>query len=286
VAARIGNNAGAVFEDELTGQVAVLPGTDVLTLRGFFEQAPYYTDPDPGGISAAGSDLTISGNGGVVRVRSPITVGERSAVPAEGSGIVLMGRHEYAVAELTSVPTTPQWLTIPGRPGQSLAETSFRVTTLGFTGGTLPWSRFNPNGVYEPPSFPVYQVGVLESYTYFVDPQLRLMRVRRRAGRATAVEPVAMHIGGLQAALAVDLDHDGQIGRDEWLSDPEAEVVAAGTVMMLRITVLGLTPFPVDGWREPAATFAVEDMSPPGHSWRQARWCRMQVTARLRSFMP
>jgi hypothetical protein len=287
VAVQIHNNVDGVIDEELAGSVTALVGSDVLTLRGFFEQHPFFVDPNRG-------DIKLSGDRGAVSVPTTPAFGRvgPTAVPSAGSGIVLMGRSRYAVAEVSAVPAGSGWLREPSdhdQPQQSVAEEG--SIKLGFIGGTLPWSRFNSGGTYLPPRFPVYQVGFLDSYTYYVDPQLRLMRVRGRSNGASAPEPVAMHIGGLQVAMAVDVNLDGQIEASEWFQDPDPELVAGGNPRMLRVTVLGQTPFTIDGWVEPAETFAVEDMEPPASAGAavdplRARWCRIQVTALLRSFGP
>jgi hypothetical protein len=287
VAAQIHNNVGGVIEGGLAGPVNALAGSDVLTLRGFFELQPFFVDPTRG-------DIRLSGDRGAVSIRARPVPGrpDLAAAPGAGSGIVLMGRSQYAVAEVSAMPAGPGWLRDPSghdQPSHSAVEEGF--FDLGFTGGTLPWSRFNIGGIYLPPRFPIYQVGFLDSYTYYVDTQLRLMRIRGRPGGASAPEPVAMHIGGLQVALAVDTNRDGEIEASERLQNPDPELVAIGRPRMLRITVLGRTPFAVDGWHEPATTFAVEDMKPPTSAGTavdpaRAKWCRIQVTALLRSFGP
>jgi hypothetical protein len=203
IAAQVRSNVSGVIDDELAGSVTALAGSDILTLRGFFEQQPFFISPGSG-------DLTLAGERGLIRVRKRSSGRlDLAAVPGTGSGIVLIGRGQYAVAEVAAVPAGPGWVNDTAEAIQSVAGQD--IIDIGFTGGTLPWSRFNIDGIYQPPRFPVYQVGFLDSYTYFVDPQLRLMRIRGRSGGIPAPEPVAMHIAGLQVALAVDSNLDGQI---------------------------------------------------------------------------
>ncbi len=126
---------------------------------------------------------------------------------------------------------------------------------------------------------------MLDTYTYYVDPDFRLMRLRAdgSANGATA-QPVAVNIGGLQVALGVDTNRDGQV--DVWQTAPTAAGIAGNRVVSMRITVLGRTPIELPGWEEPAATFGVAtDTQAVDAEGRRAKWRRVDVVATLRNYL-
>lgn len=289
LAVQIRSNLDGVFSDEFAATFQVMPGSDVLTLRGFFERRPCFVDPSLTADGPLGADVVFTSSGGTIRVRPQVGAGEQELdrFPGVGSGIVLMGQGRYAVAEVISALF--ETVNLPAVPPRYPEPQRARVLHVGFRGGSV-WDRFNPDGgPYRRPDFEVSRVGFLDSYTYFVDPQLRLMRVRGRAEFASVIEPLAMNIGGLQAALGVDADRDGEVER--WFVDPRPMDMRHAGRPTLRVTVLGRTPFPVDGWQEPQETFAVEDMEAPAEAPsgelgpRNARWRRMQVEAVLRNLV-
>jgi len=248
--------------------VTVLTGADVLTLRGFFEIPPFFTDRTDFGFSGANT----------VRIRESNALGTlindfssfSGADLFRGRGIMFMGRGQYAVGQVAAATT------IAGVAPN-------RTMTINLEGTpNAAWSGLNPAGVY-PPVFDVYRAGILESYTYYVRPDLTLMRMRAdaSAGGGTS-QPVAVNIGGLQIALGVDTDDDGLV--DSWQAAPTAAGVAPDQVLGMRITVLGRTPFGVPDWTEPAETFAVEDMN-INVADRGAKWRRIEVAAALRNYL-
>ena len=268
MAGRIQNNrSGNVTTD--FGTVQVIPGSDVVTLRGFFEVDPFFTNRFD--IDTTAQTVTVR------ELRTP-TVGadiinDLNAVPGPGSlvgrGIAFMGRRQFIVGQVTSAAI------VDAAPDRHLV--------IGFAGGSAPWPSINEGGAAmtgTDPDFDVYRVGIFDSYTYFVSPN----RVLRRVGPNTGPlgEPVAVNIGSLQADLGLDTNADGLA--DTWSPTLTAVQVAAGDVVGMQIGVFGRTPFEVSQWREPAQTFAGFDL-PINLVNRGAKWRRMQVVASLRNFI-
>jgi prepilin-type N-terminal cleavage/methylation domain-containing protein len=250
------------------GSVGAIEGSDVLTLRGFFEIAPFFTDRTDlgsGTITIRESDAgeVINENFDLVDVNG-----------LEGRGLFFMGRMdqgEYAVGQIDKKSSMDG--TAPNR-----------TLTIDFMAGAAQWSNLNPAGIsVTPVPFDVYRVGVLESYTYYVDPDFTLQRMRANssAGGASS-EPVAINIGSLQVGLGIDSNNDNQV--DLWAPGPTAAQVAGNRVIGMRITVLGRTDRMVPGWTEPAATFAVEDMDANDVD-RTAKWRTIEVAAALRNYL-
>ncbi|HHQ47336.1 MAG TPA: prepilin-type N-terminal cleavage/methylation domain-containing protein, partial [Acidobacteria bacterium] len=265
VAAEILDNVSS-FTDDAGVSHTTLAGADVLKVRGFFESTPYFVLP-------ANVDLSS----GTVKISEKTPSGkiqDFSHLPGQGKGLVLMGRNQYAVAKVSAQPTI------------SSGTSPNRTMTITFsTGDGGIWESLNPNGTWTAPTFDVYRVGVLDSYNYFVDPDLQLQRWRASAANSGngSVEPVALNIGGLQVAMGMDADRNGIIAPTEWYytkdntsGPPVAAVVGAPVpslpMTVLRITVLGRTPFPVRGWQEPVATFNAEDMPLPSAEARRSKW--------------
>ena len=268
--------AGSLDSDQSTnfttpfGAVAVVDGSDVLTLRGFFEVAPFFTDrtdivgpPDRVEVRESDSGIVINDNFDSV---DPATL--------EGRGLFFSGKidqNEYAVGQVSGGATMTG--TAPNR-----------TLAIKFASGVSPWTGLNPTGVTIPPAFDSYRVAVFDSYTYYVRPDFTLMRMRAddSAGGATP-QPVAVNIGSLQVALGLDTSGDGVA--DTWATAPTATTVAAANrVVAMRITVLGRTPRAVPDWTEPAATFTVEDMDITDVD-REHKWRRIEVVAALRNYL-
>jgi prepilin-type N-terminal cleavage/methylation domain-containing protein len=253
------------------GDVDAVEGSDVLTLRGFFEIKPFFTDRTDIGVSTVA--VRESDAGEVINDNFDLI----DAPSLTGRGLFFMGKmdqNEYAVAQIVA--------------GSAITGTApDRLLTINFAAGTAQWSNLNPATVSFPLSFSVYRVGVLESYTYFVSPDFTLQRTRAdaTAGGPTpgaSTEPVAINIGSLQIALGVDANDDGQV--DAWQVAPTASTVAGTDAIAMRITVLGRTPREVADWTEPAATFQVEDMDIDDVN-RFAKWRRIEVAAALRNYL-
>jgi len=253
------------------GSVDVVTGSDVITLRGFFEVAPFFTDRTDLGAST----ITIRESDAGEVINDNLNLVDVSGL--EGRGLFFMGRMdqgEYAVAQITG--TSAVTGTAPDR-----------TLTISFGAGSAQWSLLNPAGVSPPPVFDVYRVGVMESYTYYVDPDFTLQRMRAdgSTGGSTpgaSSEPVAVNIGSLQVALGVDSNADNQV--DAWMAAPTAAQIAGNRVIGMRITVLGRTSREVPDWTEPAAIFAVEDMDINDIN-RFAKWRRIEVAAALRNYL-
>lgn len=251
------------------GNVMVAKGSDVLTLRGFFELPPFFCER--GDFSMASVAIRESDAGEVIN--EGLTNIDPDAL--EGRGLFFMGRmdqQEYAVGQIAN--------------GSAITGTEpDRTLTIPFAVGTAAWSNLNPAGISVSSGVPfdTYRVGVFESYTYFVDEDFVLQRMRADADASGATsEPVAVNIGSLQIALGVDNNGDNQV--DAWMAAPTIAQIAGNRVIGMRITVLGRTGRMVQDWEEPVATFAVEDMDSDDVN-RFHRWRTIQVAAALRNYL-
>jgi type II secretory pathway pseudopilin PulG len=248
------------------GNVDVAEGSDVLTLRGFFEVSPFFVLPQ---------DYNKSGSGTYdIHEQNPLNevvndFNSFTDTGLKGRGVVFMGEGLYCVGKVGLVNLVTG--TAPDR----------RLILTHEAGDTL-WPTLNSDLASYPPGFRVHRVGILDSYTFFVDPQHRLMRLRVSGGTVTP-QPVAVNIGALQIALGIDTNNDGLI--DTWNNNPTGpDVVAGRRVIGMRVTVLGRTPFSVSDWQEPVATFQVEDANANDYD-RTAKWRRIEVSATLRNFL-
>ena len=74
-----------------------------------------------------------------------------------------------------------------------------------------------------------------------MSPDNILRRVRVSGGTVNA-EPVAINVGGLQVALGVDDNNNGQVEDGEWVTTPSgAGEITNRNVLKMRVTVLGRT---------------------------------------------
>jgi prepilin-type N-terminal cleavage/methylation domain-containing protein len=249
------------------GTVAVLDGSDVLTMRGFFELAPFFIDRTD---VLTGPDRVLvreSDAGRVINQQFDLV----QAAGLEGRGFFLMGnldQGEYAVGQIDS--------------GSAFSGTApDRTLSIPFVTGSAQWSGLNRSGVTVPPTFGSYRVGVFESYTYYVDRNRVLQRLRADSTGASS-QPVAINIGCLQVALGVDTNNDNQV--DAWMSAPTAANVAGNRVIGVQVTVLGRTNRTVPDWLEPATTFQVADLDINDVD-RTAKWRRIQIEATLRNYL-
>ncbi len=257
------------------GNVEVARGSDVLTLRGFFEIAPFFTDR--GDLGTTSITIRESDSGEVINDN----LSNVDETILEGRGLFLMGRmdqSEYAVGQIAA-----------GSSKDPDADAPDRELVINFGTGSSQWSSLNPSGVTAPPNFDVYRVGIMESYTYYVAPDFTLQRLRADSTGASS-EPVAVNIGSLQIELGVDANNDNQVDDTEWLSSPTATQAAAGQVIAMRITVFGRTGREVPDWVEPMRTF----QTPAGDTIadinvndlnRFAKWRRIEVAAALRNYL-
>jgi prepilin-type N-terminal cleavage/methylation domain-containing protein len=267
----VNNQTGTVTTD--LGNVQVAPGSDVLTLRGFYEAQPFFTNRFDIDISSQIVTVRERRQKGVATsdVINPLNNIDPSSLV--GRGIVFMGLRQFVIGQVTAAAFN----------GESDPD---RQMTINYAPGTSPWPTLNTSGTAmtsSDPTFNVYRVGIFNSYTYFVAPDNTLMR-QRADSSGSRVEPVAVNIGSLQVVFGIDNTGDGVV--NQWTSTPTAAQAAAGTVPAMRITVLGRTPFTVKDWREPVATFQIQDDSLDSTLFnRNARWRRMDVTAGLRNFI-
>jgi len=255
------------------GSVDVARGSDVLTLRGFFEVAPFFVDRSALGTGV----ITIDESSGGAVINTNFNNVDHTTIA--GRGIFFMGRmdqNEYAVGQI-----------VAGSTKSPDADAPDRQLAINFAAGSIQWSGLNPAGATIPPAFDVYRVGIMESYTYYVAPDFTLQRMRADASGATS-EPVAVNIGSLQVELCVDANGDNQC--DSWLSAPTATQAAAGQVIAMRITVFGRTGREVPDWVEPLTTFqtaagtTIADINVNDLN-RFAKWRRIEVAAALRNYL-
>lgn len=257
------SNASGTIQIPGYGGVTVLSGSDVLTLRGFFEISPFFTDP-----------LTVLSATTTTTIPEYNSLNQRlnnfnsfSETGLEGRGIVFMGEGKYCVGRIDS-------------GSDFTGEDLERKLVIEHTQGSSPWTDLNTEWSY-PPNYKVYRVGILDSYTYFVDPTNVLRRVRLSAG-AIQPEPIAINIGGLQVLLGLDTDNDGQA--DTWEANPTgAGDVAGNVVNSMRVAVLGRTLIEVAGWVEPDTTFEIFDGTTANKN-KSAKWRRIVVEVNLRNY--
>lgn len=280
--------AGGLF-----GSVQVAPASDILTLRGFFEAALFSinrNEVDTSTTTVTIRERRVAGQTGndpddpnddIINSMSSIPT---TANALTGRGIVFVGMRRYLVGEITGSALTGD------------GPTEDRALTLTFGAGDGIWPTLNPARGSQTagsglaggePDFPVYRIGVLQTYVYYVTPDRTLMRRRAATGAPGWVdEPVAINIGSLQVSIGIDADGDGE--PDGFNPNPNTGNVTGGVaVTEMQISVLGRTPFDVPNWREPAATFqfANDDVDVNDFlAQRGARWRRMDVTAGIRNF--
>jgi prepilin-type N-terminal cleavage/methylation domain-containing protein len=257
------------------GSVDVARGSDVLTMRGFFEVAPFFVDRSAAGTTT----MTIEESSGGAVINTNFNNVDHTTI--EGRGIFFMGRmdqNEYAVGQIASGSTMDPATDAPDRQ-----------LLINFGVGSAQWSGLNPSGVDVTggPPFDVYRVGIMESYTYYVAPDFTLQRMRADATGGTP-EPVAVNIGSLQIELCVDADGDNEC--DSWMSAPTATQAASGRIIGMRITVFGRTGREVADWVEPMSTFrtaagaTIADINANDLN-RFAKWRRIEVAAALRNYL-
>jgi prepilin-type N-terminal cleavage/methylation domain-containing protein len=268
----LSNQSGSVTTPYPLGSIDVLDGTDVLTVRGFFETPPLFVTATAVNTSLGRIEVLESAEG---RLINP-GIDALEVTQLAGRGLVFMGeldQREYAVGQV-------------GESSTLVDEAPNRTLNLIISDSPSTWwTGLNETGGATAPPTEVFQVGILDSYTYFVDPEFRLMRLRADgSAQGATLQPVAVNIGGLQVALGVDTDSDGQV--DVWQTAPTAAGISPNRVVSMRITVLGRTPIELPGWEEPAATFAVaEDTQSVDAAGRRAKWRRVEVVSTLRNYM-
>jgi prepilin-type N-terminal cleavage/methylation domain-containing protein len=277
------DRSGSVDLGDNFGNAQVAPNSDILTVRGFFETQPFAvnrTEVDTTSNTVTIRERRIAGDltSDVINAMDTVPIADNSLA---GRGLVFMGMRRYLVGEVSGSSLTGS------------AVNQDRQLVLTFIAGDGPWPTLNPArdaagaGVAmqgAEPDFPIFRVGVLQSYVYYVRNDFTLMRRRAATGAPGWVdEPVAVNIGSLQISVGLDTTGDGE--PDSFDPNPATATVDAAAVTNMRIVVLGRTPFEVQNWVEPAATFQVPDDNVDETMFnRGAKWRRMDITANIRNF--
>ena len=284
VAGHVFNNvtSGSVTIPGRTAAISVASGSDVLVLRGFFEQPVYYVRPGVPDVDTSLQSVTIQGS-------ATVAANGELLVPYNGDGLVLMAGDEYAICAVS------------GASGEGSVATG--SMTFSYVTSAAEWDNLNLRTGGSAPFFVtpnpamISRVGILHTYAYYVSPDNVLRRWRSSGGTNGVIEDVALNVGQLQVAMGVDLLDDGSLDDTDWfytgttgapasnqlLNDLNGDDRNDRRVLGLRITVLGRTPFPVPGWQQPA--FTVEDMPAITGTALQSKWRQVQVTAALRNFV-
>lgn len=296
VALAVANNVAAGVTLGGCSCAQVLPGTDVLTVRGVFTTPVYHSDPlNPAVFTAPG------GGTGSLLIRDHTPTGApqplddlaRAVRRAQGGGgtdalLMVSALGEYVVVEITGGTTTPS----TGGP-----VTDVQVSFVNNGGDhTTEYTALSQGGAY-PVSFgQVAYAGLLEEYRFYVRdrrtdtsdtsenvlPQLARARFFPNSNdaylddNANLTEVVADNILDMQVALGVDLNGDqlieeGTVGgtttpdNDEWLfndtgdnPDPGTWNVAGRDLFYVRINTLARTDRPTPQYQADTVA-AIED---------------------------
>lgn len=263
VALGIVNNVAASTQLGGCACAQVLPGTDVLTVRGVFTTPIFISDPEsvgdfvePPSTGGAGS-ITLYNvtDSGAPQDLSEIADAVTDAIGGDRDALLLANAlGEYAVVEITGGST------VPASPGPSDEITSVTVDFVNSGGShTTEFSTLSDGGSYPADFQRVSYAGVLEEYRFFVrdrradpsddsaNPLPQLVRARfipntdtaYRSDDSNLTEVVADNILDLQLAFGVDRDGDELVeegaasgtptpSTDEWLfNDPADDATAA-----------------------------------------------------------
>ena len=189
--AEVNSDPGTAATTVLGSFSDVLDGSDVITLRGFFEQSPFFV---------VRTTVTVSGSTTTAVISEVGNEDAFASVPGTNpfleKGIAFMGgQQQYAVGRVTSGTLTG---TAPNRT----------LTLVADAGPGTLYSNLNDPASGYPPSYPVTRVAVLDTYVYYVRDDFQLVRIRAGddggGGTTIGPEPVAINIGGLQVALGLD----------------------------------------------------------------------------------
>jgi hypothetical protein len=294
--------AGEVHDNQATGfsiwgaTLQNMPGSDVLVLRGFFDVPPFFisqADVNPTGQTVTIRETSDPG-GANERTINDLTDYAATANVFLNRGLIISSGEGWTQVSLGS-RVGGQYVV-----GQVTGSTGVTGTApnrqLALTyGSNAAWDVLNVGGAAigaGEPAFRASRAGILEAYAYYVDTNMVLRRVaQRNAATNPAGEPVAVNIGNLQVELGVDIDGDTFLNpTTEWDASPTlAEALVGNGAIAMRLTVLGRTPFEVQDWTEPFATFAgAGNMTAPAPGVsgpRHAKWRRMEVAVALRNFL-
>jgi prepilin-type N-terminal cleavage/methylation domain-containing protein len=262
--ATIDNVPVDTFVDPADREHRVVPGTDVLVVRGVIETPVYRIVPGSFTVDTAlASPSYGTGSFQLAWEASPTipvpqNLGPLLELDAEevADALVLTSALDdavYAVVELdptrTSVPASPGIATIGFRFRDGERTTEY----LALSGGV--WNPLLTDAAY---------AGILEEHRYYVrelrDQRAQLVRARvfpnstvpYRETVANWGLALADQVMDLQVALGVDRDGDGAIADnggddDEWYfnhADDDPTEIAGNPLLYLRVNTLGLTPRP------------------------------------------
>lgn len=291
----------------------VLPGSDVLTVRGVIATAVYRISPGSFTVDTNAASPTY-GTGSfqvsweaLPTVPLPQDLGAfaQAAANAVPEALVLTSTVDdtiYAVVELDPARTN-----VPPKPGT--ATIGFRFRDGAHTAEYLALS----GGVWNPLLTDAAYAGIVEEHRFYVRDRLEGRRrpqlVRARLFPNTDVphagDPanwaleIADEIVELQVALGVDRDGDGQLvdaadDDDEWFfnhADDDVADIGANPLLYLRLNTIALTPRPDRNYRAPVldgvedhAYSTAEDDPVNGDAARQQRRRALTTLVDLRNF--
>jgi type II secretory pathway pseudopilin PulG len=285
------------------GAQPVLPGTDVLTLRGAFDARIYWIDAaDAGSFTVAGGTARLHVDGvtrsGFEQPLSRLAELEGASGAASPEPILLVSADDealWAVAELGDVAIAPVDL-----PSGSRVDRATLTLHVDPAHGrhTAAYLALSSGGVFPSELHRVLFADVLEEYRYYVrEDHLiagdgasplapTLVRARMVPGTdrlhadAGASTDVADGVFDFQIALGQDLDRDGAVsaadetgeplaaGDDEWRWNDQADDEASWTAAELRLvrfTLLGQVGHPDRSYVSPPIA-ALEN-----HAYGEAR---------------
>lgn len=272
LALEIRNNVGNDTQIGGADSPDVVPGTDVLTVRGVFSSPIYQVNLDGGGVSPdlpTGS-VTVSflSPASVEQDLEPLAEAVNDAEGGETDALILVSSvgTAYAVVELTGGTVTSgggQTVTVQLDYAQSGGARTDDYLALT-VGGEFPEAMTQ-----------VAYVGLLEEYRYYIrddpDGSDRLSRARFYPGtddphvtNPTAQEDIADGVIDLQVAFGIDRDSNGVFDDDtEWLwdeadDDPSDLAWQGKRPFYLRVNTLARTNRPDPKYLDPAFAF-VED---------------------------
>lgn len=261
VALGIDNNVAAGTQLGGTASAQVLPGTDVLTVRGVFTTPIYVSDPEntvdfvepPSGGGAGSLTLFNVTDSGARQDLRDIAEAVSDAGGGDRDALLLANAlGDYAVVEITGGASVPP---SPG-PNDEITQVTINFTNSGGT-YTEDFNDLSDGGSYPSPFQRVAFAGVLEEYRFYVrdrranpaddsaNPLPQLVRARfvpntdtaYRGDVANLTEVLADNILDLQLAFGIDWDADelveeGAAGTgytpnaDEWLFNDPADNAA------------------------------------------------------------
>jgi prepilin-type N-terminal cleavage/methylation domain-containing protein len=243
----------------------VLPGTDVLTLRGVLSTPLYHFDPRGGAlVLGPNGPLALNANEGLLTINNPnpwtgitqsleplATVIRHQPDPWDDALLIVGPLGNWVVVEIVAAESsvTPA---APAAPTQVVLK--FR-----WTGGThtAEYLALSDGGILQPTLRSVAAAGLLEEYRFYVREEHeigptteltpRLSRARFLPGTEVPhpsnpgmADDIADNIFDLQLALAIDTDNNEEIDEggideaeraaDDWLFNAETDPPAADAV--------------------------------------------------------